>query len=799
MNYLKTSLKLLLLLFSILISTLILLIVLIFLYPQLVINPKNIAWANKNFLNPQYNISWSTLSIKFERESLFKRKMHIQAKHLCFNLSEKELEPCLKNLDLLMDYDRARTPFYGVWIQTLKAELAPLEVDLKKFPEDPEPPTPFQIFKSIHPWPQRIRTLLTDIPMSEIEVQAESLEVILRDGSQLKASGHLINHKEPAYLGLDVKGQFQALKEAPHDFDVQVVMNPQAESDHLLLMNGKWSNQKIGEAQVAAQMTVDKESYGLTAVLLPKIKFEKTAKLSPEIRLQSYVTEKQFNASLDLASPLPFDPLKGIRLQNCSLQRNGDAPLNQDSPIKLSCPVEISLAFEPLVKVKYEKACGCVLPPALRLDVEGVFQTSPFFAKDSELPGKPDMFIGKLELQSLIEELLEIRGNSELSIKRLALNQWDILPQGEIFVLIKRFKNFSRNLNQVALIVPAPLNQLDGTVELKVGGEIRTTPDLFQVPVELKTHLKSANQVAEIEISGSATLDRPYQSRMHIDLNTLIKGLKLELPPLDPLSGIPRVFPDERFKKIVAKPKEKKIDGEKVFELTYSLTVNTLNEPIYLLYNLFHPYAPMRPVLSISSENGTTGQIDLQKFKVEYLRRKSEVEHLRMALNNDPEGAYPLNGRLRVEQTNYTVFIDILGTLKSPNIVLSSEPYLEKSDIISVLLYDKVSDDLAGADREQVGGFESAIADKAIGLFGIWAFAATPLKSFSYNQNTKMYSANLKVADGTTVTIGTDWENQTNFEVRRKLTDRWMVVAVLQPDAKGAQTGKILLQWERRY
>jgi hypothetical protein len=182
------------------------------------------------------------------------------------------------------------------------------------------------------------------------------------------------------------------------------------------------------------------------------------------------------------------------------------------------------------------------------------------------------------------------------------------------------------------------------------------------------------------------------------------------------------------------------------------------------------------------------------------LRRTVHVDQLRLLLDAQDGGDFPVDGRFHVDQTQYRIFVDVSGSLRSPFVHLSSEPYLPRSEIISVLLYDRTSDQLVAADAETAGSFEAAMADRAIGLFGLWAFASTPIRSFSYNPVTKVYSATVQLAGGVTAGIGTNWEEAAHFEVRKRVSKRWVLTASWSPsETDRSQVGKLILQWEKRF
>src|SRR5690606_14163305 len=152
--------------------------------------------------------------------------------------------------------------------------------------------------------------------------------------------------------------------------------------------------------------------------------------------------------------------------------------------------------------------------------------------------------------------------------------------------------------------------------------------------------------------------------------------------------------------------------------------VNTVKPGAIKLYHeYFKPYLPI--TLKMDSQNSGGDFIRVEPFDIVYLRRRLSVKHLNLNLSQAEKEILPIDLRLQVNQTQYTVFIDVKGNLKDPQIILSTDPYLPENDIISVLLYDQTTSELGAGDAETSAGVQSAIANRALGLFGLWAFAAT--------------------------------------------------------------------------
>ncbi len=242
------------------------------------------------------------------------------------------------------------------------------------------------------------------------------------------------------------------------------------------------------------------------------------------------------------------------------------------------------------------------------------------------------------------------------------------------------------------------------------------------------------------------------------------------------------------------------VDSKSGFRTEFSFDIKTKDVgAIQLISPLATPYVPLTVSINTMAKGESSGFVRAEPFSVTYLRRTLKVERFQMNLAEDESGDFPINGRFRVDQTNFKIHIDVTGTLDSPQINMTSDPYLPRNEIISVLLYDRTSTQLIGADAETAGNFEAAIADRAIGLFGLWAFASTPIRSFSYNPFTKVYSATVQLSDGVTAGVGTGTERAAHLEVRKRVSKQWVLTASLSPTQEREQVGKLVLQWEKRF
>ncbi|NJM10043.1 MAG: hypothetical protein HC883_03915, partial [Bdellovibrionaceae bacterium] len=275
----------------------------------------------------------------------------------------------------------------------------------------------------------------------------------------------------------------------------------------------------------------------------------------------------------------------------------------------------------------------------------------------------------------------------------------------------------------------------------------------------------------------------------------LIRDVRLELPPIDPIRGIPSITTDSRLIFKSTKPTK-----PSPFKMRFFFDVKTAGSgAVKLLSDFAEPYAPVSVDMNNTNKGESAGAVRLEPFDINYLRRKIHVERLQVTMAENEDGDFPIGGRFLIRQTAYKIFIDIAGTVDRPIVNLNSEPFLPRADIISVLLFDRVNDQLLSMDADTAGGVEAALADRAIGLFGLWAFATTPIRSFSYNPVTKVYTATVQLADGLTAGVGTNWERAAHLEVRKRVSRRWVLTASWSPADNQAQVGKLVLQWEKRF
>lgn len=519
-----------------------------------------------------------------------------------------------------------------------------------------------------------------------------------------------------------------------------------------------------------------------------KLKQGRPIHFNPTLKLT--LTEDLIQLDLSTDARGRFGPLrefKDIRVR-AEIPQTNNVLWSEDSS-KTNVASSLDLIFiDKALKAQIEKSCACQLPMSLGININGEVWLSRIMAPTENLS---PVVNATVKLDEVSNKLFDIALEAKMTIEKEG-HAYSFLPTLDSNIHIHSFQAVTKILEANKILIPTPFNVLDGEIKILSKGNAEATSQFSEIPIEVSIDLSSPQQKVQMTSQSKLSLHRSLR-RADVEIAADIQAIELTLPPLDPIRGTPRVVKDAR---ILKTPKE---DSKSGFTLNLDFSIRTMQDGAIKLYHeYFKPYLPI--TLNLNSKPNAASFLRTEPFDVVYLRRKVTVNKMNLNLSQTDKDVIPVDAQLQVNQTQYRVFIDVKGNLKEPQVILSSEPDLSEDDIVSVLLYDQPRSDLGAGEAENSAGVQSAIADKAIGLFGLWAFASTPIKRFSYNPVTKVYSAAIEVSDSVTAEIGTNWEEATNLEVHKRLSRRWVLTAAWTPattDAK--ETQKLMLQWEKRF
>jgi hypothetical protein len=649
---------------------------------------------------------------------------------------------------------------------------------------------PFQTFKKIV---DLVKTVRSQLDIQNLHLQAKYFRLQINDAKPIKATFEIsqdqaqVPDKLHFNSSIDVSDTVNIKPEGMFEFNPGDDEKIKASAKISVMSPGLNVTQKLS-------LDIDHDIAELASngpIVFNQKKMNIRAHPSARLKLDSAHISLDLNTDISGLSSGAIASIGGLSAKlDMPLSKNkmwSDLP----SALNVTVPVKLFLV-DAQTKPVLEKECQCQIPEIIDFKISGQIWLSHLISNHLE-QRKPVADV-KISVNEFNNKLFSIVTSAEIKVDKES-DSFFYSPSIDLAAKVTSTRSINRVLDAKRILVPSPLDILDGEVSLQMKGPVRSTNDGFIFPAQAKALLHSPNQIVDVSATSEMFLDSQFR-HADIGLKVAVNRLQLELPPLKPTRGNPRILNDRRI--LVQPPKEKKVS---TFKLTLTVDVNTTNPgAITLLSEYFKPHLPLTINVNHSKDNVNTGFINIEPFDIEYVRRKVHVEKMKFDLSKTTDSGLFVEGQLSVKQTQYKVFIDIIGPVNKPNIVLSSEPDLPRSEIINVLLFDRTGENKESGDAKTAGEVDAAVADKAIGLFGIWAFASTPIKGFSYNPSTKTYTAMVELADDLTASIGSKWESTAEVELRKQISRRWMLSAAWTPAEQGdPETTKLVLQWERRF
>ncbi|MCI5071541.1 translocation/assembly module TamB [bacterium] len=429
-----------------------------------------------------------------------------------------------------------------------------------------------------------------------------------------------------------------------------------------------------------------------------------------------------------------------------------------------------------------------------------------FTGKAEAKESQPGIIDYKIELDPIEQYGTTIIANTQGSYTK---NKQKITIKELLFLMeVPHFEHLVTKLEATQWAIPAPLNSLKGKVSIKLGqdSELESLEQrYFSIPINVETGLKSKDQSLGTQSSGQLVFDST-EKKIDMKLDVLLNNIKLAIPNFDPASSMPKVSSDERILSQNQKDQlslesdlsqDKQLKQKETSLLSYEVTINTPNKPIRIMYDLFKPAAKFRLKGKIN-EHASTFTVKAEQFKVEYLKREAKLEKFVVKTDSNKESIY-LDGRFSIKKADYDLYVNVEQRYETPQITLSSNPPLPEEDIISLILFNQLSNDVSSGSSNSVENTRAAIAQKTIGFFSFFVLASTPVESVNYDPNTKTYSARVKLPGGFTATVGSDWDEAQEVGIRKSLGGNWAISAGVGTDAQGEQKQESMLEWFYRY
>jgi hypothetical protein len=482
--------------------------------------------------------------------------------------------------------------------------------------------------------------------------------------------------------------------------------------------------------------------------------------------------------------------LENISFSDCQLQIIQPSVRSDQLKTDFSCPLLIDLKNIRLPDPAFEKFVK--IPSQGKIKVEADLDAKLFPDLDRPVSGNL-----KIQFDTLEQELLKFSGNIKTEFSGVPKNypeDWILESEADLSILMAHFQKLVTTLNHSAFAIPAPFRVLDGTVELKLKGDIDLAQNRGTVPVEFKTELASNHEKFNTEGKGELAYEfskTPYETDLIMDI--LFTEVSLQLPRFR-YESIPTLLPDSRYYDPNHPPSTKEPTSFK-----YQINIGTPEgQPARLYSNLAKEFIPIALDLQLTPEK-VDGIISIQNGKLAFFRRNATITKFSFDFEEPIEKSV-IDGDIKISYADYDINILVIGSIERPQIIFQSSPPLDQEQIISVLIYGRTFEDLNSDESNTVSSVSGAAADRAMTLGSLFLLASTPIESVSYNAATRAFTAKIRVAKGTSLSLGTQEGKTQQTGLQQNLGGNWNLNTYFENDSQtGEQRGGGIIEWYKRY
>lgn len=382
----------------------------------------------------------------------------------------------------------------------------------------------------------------------------------------------------------------------------------------------------------------------------------------------------------------------------------------------------------------------------------------------------------------------------------------------EAGVEIPDFQRMVQLFAPTAFAVPAPLNALDGTIQIEAQGH--GGKEGFEIPIMLRTDLHSKGGLAKDRgpqhfVSRTEAVLRFQDGFTGLDSDTLLENFAIALPRLE-LKKPPQFVSDSRIKTTQEKVEQRadlQESKDEASKFRWKLRLRTHEgQPLRIISNLAKREIPVQLNLVIDDQGPPQGLVRIDQFPLKLFNRDAEIERFDIDLKPERrewgESKGKVKGQLKVTYADYVVRIGVSGAMERPEVELSSDPPLPEDQLYSVLVFGRPLEELEADEGASVGSTRAAVADGAVGFASLYLLASTPVESVGYDPSTGIFSAKIRLGEGTSLNVGGGGDQNTQkIGIKRRLSRHWTVSSDFSTTQTGTTTRSLsaFLEWVNRY
>ena len=752
----------------VIVATVFMAVTILWFFPGTIISSANfVRYAEGPLKGKGITLERTQLNLSARSESFWKKEISFSLKNFCLTYSSTSPPACGKDFEIKIGLDLLRFKLHKINLLKLVASSDNLVLDLGEPASKKEPPSTFNLWS----WIKKISIGDLDINLKTVKIKMPEDELNADVSVQNHTAG---GFKVVASVSSKNKKSFQdALVniENPTVTYLSEVLSP-----HQALIKVNLAPQSFLRAEVSSNGDA-------TDPVLKIVGTIKNPKVKSELFIDLAKTARDLSIAMHGTARLEKIPAP-LEMTECKIHATLPQP-ESSLPIE-AATLNCNFKTEMRSFVAQKKVLG-QLPSTIKLNLSGQVATNK--SAPEELKGRLT-----LALQPVKNSFLtgDVKAHYELIYSATTpMKMEPVEIDGNIE--ITKFLKFAGFMNAVGILIPSPVNVLNGTAALKISGKVSPQPFHTQVGFSLTTDLKSSSQRLNLETNGDLEIVPcvPPQPSTIINLNVVTNDVLLVLPNVDPLDP-PALVPDSRF---VIATKQK---AKPACPTSFNFSLKNDAKPILISGDILKADLPLNISLQKNEGAPLKGNLHVTDYHAEFFRRKGVVENfdLNFATNE-------ISGKVRVDYADYRVYILLSGTTDSANITLQSDPPLPRDQALALLLYGK-SPDLLDADQNaSVKNADAAATNGALSLASLYIFASTPIETIGYDPNTNGVSAKVKLGNGTSLNVGANSQGLTDLGITKRLSKHWRIQTTLnEPGDQASQSGRsatTLLEWFQRF
>ncbi|MFI5349871.1 MAG: translocation/assembly module TamB domain-containing protein [Elusimicrobiota bacterium] len=755
--------------------------------PQWILTSRSVGRAVQVF-GRAYHPRWNRFEFQVRSPDVFEKEFSLSAANFCFAKADGSLSGCFKKIEVQMtvEIDPAgarvtkisRLQVQGETLRSIETAAAP------------PPPAAKRGGIDAYRLPRLLPASLSGVKIDQAAIDLPSVEIV-GSSATTKAALHI---------------DFDPARPTP------------------LALDARWAGRGPGGARRGRARVAVSSDFFKTGRLTRAEAKGSLVSSGASVEFSAKATQAGVDAVALEATASGRGAGLNFRFQGRGVQTPASYALTGSLDVRASTGPLISLQVQPFV-FSATKKNGAALPGKIRLEAGLKAEPAAFRPVRGFTP--PRFIEGRLVLNASASPTLRQKDHfdADLSIILNPYLSWyeahvDLFARAsgrtsdlarmrikqslDANVTVPRFEDLVSFLAGGPLAIPAPLTALKGGVRASVSARGEPRSDRIEFDYRARGDLSGEKQKLKFRVDGGGAASRLMTKNRLIQARAAVKldDVALQAPHLDVLK-MPKVTLDPRIRSASApgRAAERASRPEAAASTTtvvVDLAVAT-SRPVVVYTDLAKTPVPIALDLKLDPLSGSaTGLVEVKSFDVEFFRRRATVDHLTLTLSSGSKHV-GLDGLVKYKADEAMIFIRLLGTSDKPQVVFDSDPPLNQSDIIGLLVFGKSPDELDADQAATVANTQTAMSDKAFGLASLYLFASTPIQFVGYDPAAKAYTMKLRIPGGETLSVSSDFEATKSVQLRKRLSRNFALVTEAVNSQTEGNSVVTFLEWFIRY